>query len=74
MKFPALKATVVIKKAKKAGFIFDRYAKGSHQIWYNPKTKRRFTIPVHAGKTLKRKTLKNIILQMNLTLEEFNSL
>jgi len=73
-RFPALTAKKVIKKARKAGFIFDRYAKGSHQIWYNPKTKKRFTIPFHRGKTLKRKTLKSIINQMGLTTQQFNRL
>lgn len=73
-KLPAVTALKVIKKARKAGFIFDREAKGSHQIWYNPKTHQRFTLPFHKGKTLKRKTIKSIITQMGLTAEEFNRL
>lgn len=74
MKLPAITALKVIKKAKKAGFIFDRYAKGSHQIWYNPETKKRFTLPFHRGNILKRKTIKSIIDQMGLTIEQFNRL
>lgn len=74
MRFPSLTTAKVIKKARKAGFIFDRYAKGSHQIWYSPEKRKRFTIPVHKGKTLKRKTLKSIINQMGLTVEEFRRL
>jgi len=74
MRFPALTAVKVIKKARKVGFVFDRHAKGSHQIWYHPMKKKRFTIPVHRGKTLKRKTLKSIINQMGLTLQEFSKL
>lgn len=46
-KLPAMAAADVIKKLKAGGFIFDRYAKGSHEIWYNPNTKRRVTIPNH---------------------------
>jgi predicted RNA binding protein YcfA (HicA-like mRNA interferase family) len=32
---------------KKAGFVLYRQARGSHEIWYNPVTKRRTTIPNH---------------------------
>ncbi|MEA3324241.1 MAG: type II toxin-antitoxin system HicA family toxin [Euryarchaeota archaeon] len=28
----------VIRKLKRAGFVFDRQAKGSHEIWCNPTT------------------------------------
>jgi len=30
-------ADEVIRKLRRAGFIFDRQAKGSHEIWWNPK-------------------------------------
>jgi len=48
-RLPSLTTRDVIKKLKKAGFVFDRQAKGSHEIWYNPITKRRTTIPNHPG-------------------------
>jgi predicted RNA binding protein YcfA (HicA-like mRNA interferase family) len=44
-RLPSITARDVIKKLKKAGFVFDKQAKGSHEIWYNPITKRRTTIP-----------------------------
>ena len=28
----------IIKKLKKLGFVFDRQAAGSHEIWFNPAT------------------------------------
>jgi len=40
-KLPSLTAKEVIRKLRKAGFVFDRQAKGSHEIWRNPTTKRR---------------------------------
>lgn len=46
-KLPVLTAIEVIRGLKKAGFVFDRQAKGSHEIWYNPITKKRTTIPNH---------------------------
>ena len=35
----------VIQKLKLEGFEFYRQAAGSHEIWFNPKTKRYTTIP-----------------------------
>ncbi|MBN2014398.1 MAG: type II toxin-antitoxin system HicA family toxin [Candidatus Altiarchaeota archaeon] len=67
----SMKPEQVIKKLKKAGFQFDRQAKGSHEIWYNPITKRRTTVPNHPGVDLPKGTLKAIIRQTGLTLEEF---
>ena len=64
----------VIKKLKKAGFVFDRQAKGSHEIWYNPITKRRTTIPNHPGIDIPKGTLKAIIKEAGLTVEEFSVL
>ena len=69
-KLPSLTARDIIKKLKKAGFVFDRYAKGSHEIWYNPTTKNRTTIPKHPGDVPKG-TLKAIIKGSGLTTEEF---
>jgi predicted RNA binding protein YcfA (HicA-like mRNA interferase family) len=70
-KLPSLTAREVIKKLKKAGFVFDRQAKGSHEIWYNPITKRRTTIPNHPGVTIPKGTLKAIIKETGLTADEF---
>ena len=63
----------VIQRLRTAGFEFDRQAKGSHEIWYNPKTRRRTTVPHHAG-TLPLGTLRAIIREAGLSIEEFLSL
>ena len=68
---PSLTARDVIKRLKKAGFVFDRQAKGSHEIWYNPATKRRITIPNHPGADIPKGTLKAIIKEAGLTVQEF---
>ena len=39
----------IIKKLKKLGFVLDRQAAGSHEIWYNPETENYTTIPNHSG-------------------------
>ncbi len=66
-----MKPEQLMKKLKKAGFQFDRQAKGSHEIWYNPKTKKRTTIPNHPGKELPLGTLRAIIKQTELSTDEF---
>ena len=37
----------VVRKLKRLGFTFDRQAKGSHEIWWNPATRARTTISNH---------------------------
>jgi len=68
---PSLKPIDVIRKLRKAGFIFDRHAKGSHEIWYNPQTHRRTVVPNHPGKDVPKGTLRAIIRQAGLTVDEF---
>ena len=38
-KLPKTTYKELIKKIRKAGFVFDRQAKGSHEIWYHPEKK-----------------------------------
>ncbi|HBF13469.1 MAG TPA: addiction module toxin, HicA family [Deltaproteobacteria bacterium] len=67
-------ASELIRKLKKAGFIFDRQAKGSHEIWYNPETKKRTIVPNHSGRELPKGTLRAIIRQMGITPHQFDEL
>lgn len=69
-RLPALTYREVIKRLRDAGFVFDRQAKGSHEIWYHPSTHRRVTLPHHPG-ALARGTLRAIIRESGLTVEEF---
>ena len=70
-KIPVLTARDVIRGLKKAGFVLYRQARGSHEIWYNPATKRRTTVPNHPGTDIPRGTLKAILKEAGLSLEEF---
>ncbi len=72
-KLPVITYRELIKKLRTIGFRLDRQAKGSHEIWYNPITKIRATIPNHPG-TIKKGTLKAIINRLDLTNDEFNDL
>ena len=70
-KLPSLTAIEVIRKLRKAGFIFDRQAKGSHEIWRHPITKKRTTIPNHPGVSIPKGTLRAIIKEAGLSVREF---
>jgi predicted RNA binding protein YcfA (HicA-like mRNA interferase family) len=72
-KLPALRVVDLIRKLRKVGFVFDRQAKGSHEIWYNATTQRRVVIPNHPGDVSKG-TLRKIIQQAGLTIDEFVAL
>ena len=60
----------VIKKLRAAGFVYDRQAKGSHEIWFNPTTRNRTTIPNHPG-NIPEGTLRAIVKQAGFTVDEF---
>jgi predicted RNA binding protein YcfA (HicA-like mRNA interferase family) len=52
------------------GFIFDRQAAGSHEIWYNTLTKRYITIPNHS-KDMPEGTLRAILREADVSPEDF---
>ena len=70
---PYVTGKQVERVARKAGFQFDRQ-KGSHTVYLRESDGRRIVIPLHAGKTLKPKTLVGIIGDMGLTVDEFRAL
>ena len=60
----------IVKRLKKFGFVFDRHAAGSHEIWYNPSSNHYTTIPNHAG-DMPEGTLRAILRQAGITPEAF---
>lgn len=60
----------IIKILKRFGFEFHRQAAGSHEIWYNPITKRYTTLPNHSG-DMPEGTLRAILKQAGVNPEEF---
>ncbi len=69
-KLPIVTAREVVRAALKAGFVFDRQ-RGSHAVYYRERDAARIVVPMHAGKTIKRKTLAGILEDIGLTVEEF---
>jgi predicted RNA binding protein YcfA (HicA-like mRNA interferase family) len=59
-----------VRKLKKFGFIFDRQAAGSHEIWFNPQKNRYTTIPNHPG-DMPEGTLRAILQQAGIDPDEF---
>lgn len=71
-KYPVAKPRETIKAIKKAGFAVD-HVTGSHYVLFNEDKSLRVTIAYH-NKPIKRKTLKSILEQARLSIEEFNKL
>jgi len=69
---PVISGREVVRALTKAGFVVDRLA-GSHHVMVFPgDPTRTVTVPVHAGRDLKPGTLRSIIRQTRLTVEEFS--
>jgi len=60
----------IIKKIKRFGFEFHRQAAGSHEIWFNPGSKKYTTIPNHPG-DMPEGTLRAILKQANIDVNDF---
>ncbi|MFN0011329.1 MAG: type II toxin-antitoxin system HicA family toxin [Phycisphaerales bacterium] len=72
-KLPVVPARDVVRIAQKLGFAFDRQ-KGSHAVYLRASDHRRVVIPMHKGRDLKPGTLRGIIDDMGVTVDEFNGL
>lgn len=71
-KVPSIRAREVVRIATSVGFMFDRQ-RGSHAVYYRASDHRRIVIPMHGTKDLKPGTLRGIIADMGLTIEEFTA-
>jgi predicted RNA binding protein YcfA (HicA-like mRNA interferase family) len=71
-KLPTASAKDLIRVAERLGFVFRRQ-KGSHAIYVRANDQARVVIPMHRGE-LKRKTLRGIIQDLKVSVEEFTNL
>lgn len=60
----------IVNILKQLGFEFHRQAAGSHEIWWNPISKRFTTIPNHAG-SMPEGTLRAILKQADVSPDDF---
>ena len=68
-KLPRVTGRKVVSALKRLGF-YELRRKGSHVTLHNPKTGATCTVPVHYRETLAPKTLRSILKQANITLED----
>ena len=69
-KLPSIPARDVARVAQAMGFVLDRQ-RGSHAVYYRASDNRRVVIPMHGNKDLKPGTLRGIINDLGLSVEEF---
>jgi predicted RNA binding protein YcfA (HicA-like mRNA interferase family) len=70
--FPDVNSKQMVKVALKMGFIFKRQTGTSHAIYFRESDKRRTTIPIHGKKSIKRKTVKSICRDLDITIVELS--
>jgi predicted RNA binding protein YcfA (HicA-like mRNA interferase family) len=73
-RFPAVSSKDVVRVLKKLGFVLSRQAGTSHAIYRRSSDNRRTVVPIHAGRTIKRRTLMAIIRDAGIDIEEFRRL
>jgi predicted RNA binding protein YcfA (HicA-like mRNA interferase family) len=60
------------RKLKKLGYEPLRQAGGSHEIWWRPDTDLRTVIPNHPSREIPTGTLRSILKDLDLTLEDLS--
>ncbi|HEY6269189.1 MAG TPA: type II toxin-antitoxin system HicA family toxin [Candidatus Acidoferrum sp.] len=71
-KLPTATAKDLVRVAERLGFVLRRQ-RGSHAIYVRESDQARVVIPMHKGE-LKRKTLRAIIQDLRISVEEFGNL
>jgi len=71
IKLPVVSGREVVERLERANFILVRQT-GSHMIMRREKAPK-ITVSIPDHKELKRGTLKNILRQINLTVDEFEN-
>jgi len=72
-KLPAIKDRELIQVLKKLGF-FEHPERGSSHLVYKHPDGRRTVVARHPGKDIPRGTLRAILRDINISIDEFNKL
>ena len=70
-RLPVVSGRRVVQALTRVGFIVDRIVGSHHVLVYPGDPKRTVTVPVHSGRDLKPGTLRAIIRQIGLTVDQF---
>lgn len=58
------------KRLRRLGIVLQRQAQGSHEVWYDPTTDKSTIIHRHAGREIKSGTLRAILRDLGITLDD----
>ena len=59
-------------KLKSLNCVFDRHAKGDHEIWMHARTRARTTIPDWGAKDLRSGTISKILRDLGIRKQDFD--
>jgi len=62
----------LIRKLQRLGIEFRRQGRGSHEMWWNPSTRRYTMIPNHPTREIAKGTLASILKDLELTEDRLN--
>ncbi len=72
--FPDINSNQIVKVAQKLGFVLVKHCGSSHAIYSRKSDNRKTTIPIHGKKSIKRKTIKSICRDLEITIDELRNL
>jgi predicted RNA binding protein YcfA (HicA-like mRNA interferase family) len=61
----------VVERLRALGFRFYRRGKGSHELWVRDADGRVVPVPNHPGKPIRKGTVRAIIREVGVSVEEF---
>jgi len=61
----------VVRKLRKLGFRFYRQGKGSHELWVRDADGRVVPVPHYRGKNIRKGTVRAVIRELDVSVEEF---
>jgi len=70
-RLPSVKARDVVRALQNAGFSIVRTSGSHYRLVHDTDPTRQTTVPVHKGRDVPRGTLRAIINQAGITVEEF---
>lgn len=73
-RLPAVNAKCVIRALERAGFVVDRIVGSHYVLAHRSNPSRAVTVPYHGSRDLKPGTLRSIIKQAGLSIEELGDL
>jgi predicted RNA binding protein YcfA (HicA-like mRNA interferase family) len=73
-RLPVVSGKNVVRALTRAGFVVERIVGSHHVMTFPGDPTRTVTVPVHASRDLKPGTLRSIIRQAGMSVEEFSDL